>query len=128
MDLVMPRFRYRYVEIENRRVLCIEEDGEIIHEVRNVRDFYQMFGYQPESLHPDMLPDEFIWFQYVNNTPADFTSRIQRHIMEYLKLHSEAFNRKYGAIYDRLIAIHEAQNAKRGASCFACKRCGTGGP
>ncbi len=125
MGVSMPRFSYHFAARGNRRVLCIEEGGEIIHEIGDLKDFYQTFGYQPESLHADMLPDEFVWSEYINNASADFASCIQMHIIEYLRRHCEVFNEKYGAIYDQLVAAHEELKLKRGMACFACKAAGT---
>jgi hypothetical protein len=120
MSDTMPRFSYRFVTKANRRVLCIEEGGKVIHNVTDVSGFYRVFGYRPESTHANVLPDEFIWSEYVANSSADFSPCVQMHIVEYLKDHSEAFNEQYGAIYDQLVAMHEELRASRGA-CFACK-------
>lgn len=121
MSDAMPRFTYRFVTRSNRRVLCIEEGGRIIHEVSHALGFYEVFGYRPESIHADILPDEFIWSEYVANAAADFSPCVQIHIVEYLREHSEAFNARYGAIYDKLVAMHDELRASKGASCFACR-------
>jgi hypothetical protein len=121
MSDAMPRFSYRFVTQSNRRVLCIEEDGRVIHEVTDVMAFYEVFGYRRESTHTDMLPDEVIWSEYVANSSADFSHCVQMHLVQYLKEHSEAFNARYGAIYDKLVAMHEELRASRGVSCFACR-------
>ncbi len=120
MSDAVPHFNYRFVTRSNRRVLCIEEGGRVIHEVSHAMGFYQVFGFRPESMHADMLPDEFIWAEYVANASADFSPCIQMHIIEYLKEHSETFNERYGAIYDKLVAKHQEMKTARGTSCFAC--------
>lgn len=121
MSDTMPRFSYRFVTRSNRRVLCIEEGGRVIHEVTDVPGFYQAFGYRPESTHADMLPDEFIWSEYIANPSGDFSGCVQIHIVEYLKAHSRTFNECYGAIYDQLVAMHEEHKAHSGVVCFACR-------
>ena len=127
MSDALPHFKYRFVTRANRRVLCIEEGGQVIHEVTNARDFYEVFGYRPESAHSDMLPDEFIWSEYVANSAADFSPCVQMHIVQYLRAHSDAFNERYGAIYDRLVAVHEELKTSRGAACVACRVSGASG-
>lgn len=121
MSVEMPRFSYRFVTRSNRRVLCIEEGGHVIHEVGDLMGFYKVFGYRPETTHANVLPDEFIWSEYVSKSSADFSPCIQMHIVEYLKAHSDIFNEKYGAIYDKLVARHKELKETRGTSCFACR-------
>jgi hypothetical protein len=124
MSDAMPRFSYRFVTRSNRRVLCIEESGHVIHEVSDVMGFYRVFGYRPETTHANVLPDEFIWSEYISKSSADFSPCIQMHIVEYLKAHSDIFNEKYGGLYDRLVAAHKELKEARGTACFACQALG----
>lgn len=117
----MPRFTYRYANVLNRRVPCIEADGKIIHEIRNLDEFYGMFGYTPDSGREGLLPDEFIWAEYINSADADFSPCIQMHIAEYLRKHSEAFNKEYGDCWDSWVANHAKFREKTGVPCVACR-------
>ncbi len=118
----MPRFKYRYANLLNRRVPCIEAEGKIIHEIRNLDEFYGMFGYTPDASRAGLLPDEFIWAEYINNADSDFSPCIQMHIAEYLKKHSDAFNQAYGDRWDRWVAEHDKLRGSRGALCVVCRR------
>ncbi len=119
----MPRFRYRFVTIQNRRVPCIEADGKIIHEIGDLDEFYRAFGYTPEASRAGLLPDEFIWTEYINGSDVDFSPCVQMHIAEYLKQHSEVFNRQYGDRWESAVAAHAELREKRGGvHCFACRK------
>lgn len=121
MQDAMPHFRYRFVNILNRRVPCIEAGGKIVHEISSLEEFYGMFGYTPETSRSGILPDEFIWAEYINNPDADFSLCIQMHIAEYLRKHSEAFNKEYGDRWESWVAAHAELREKRGAACPACR-------
>lgn len=119
----MPRFRYRFITIQNRRVPCIEADGKIIHEIADLDEFYRAFGYTPEASRAGVLPDEFIWAEYINSTDADFSPCIQMLIAEYLMQQSEAFANQYRDRWECIVVTHAELRDKRGGTrCFACRK------
>lgn len=121
MSSVMPHFKFHYVDVSGSRVLCIETGGRIIHEILNLQEFYRVFGYRAQPEQPDELPDEFIWSEYVNNPAADFSSCIQMHIVDYLKKHSDVFNKEFAEQYENWVAEHAEVRSKMGISCIACR-------
>jgi len=117
----MPYFKYRYVNILNKRIPCIETGGKIIHEIRDLEEFYRMFGYTPQASKAGLLPDEFIWSEYTNNAAADYSSCIQMHIVEYLGKHSDTFRQEYGTRWQNWLADHAKSREARGGGCVACR-------
>ncbi len=123
MSNVMPHFKFHYVDISGKRTLCIEAAGRILYEIPDQDEFYRIFGYRDNpAAQPDMLPDEFIWMEYVNNSSENFNSCIQAHILEYLKAHSISFNREFGPQCDQWLAEHAQSRAQSGVFCVACRR------
>ncbi len=118
---VIPHFKFHYLDISGRRTLCIETGGRIIHEISNLHEFYDVFGYPGKSGQADQLPDEFIWSEYVNNPQADFSDCIQVHIVEYLKKHSEIFNTEFGERCENWLADHVKTRSANGTACIACR-------
>lgn len=122
MSDVIPHFKFHYVDISGRRLLRIEAGGKVFHDVENLKEFYQVFGYGADpEMHTDVLPDEFIWAEYINNPQADFSSCIQVHIIEYLNAHSEAFQSEYGKHFGKWMDDHANAKAKSGVLCVACR-------
>ncbi len=122
MSSVMPHFKFRFADISGARVLCVESGGKIFCEVPRPSEFYHVFGYPADpAQQPGLLPDEFLWTEYVNNPKADFSSCMQIHIIEYLKKHSELFMTEFGEHCDKWIADHVTLREKKGISCIACR-------
>ncbi|MBI3481129.1 MAG: hypothetical protein HY016_12375 [Nitrosomonadales bacterium] len=121
MQKSKPYFKYRQASHANNYVASIEVDGEVLHKIENFDEFYKTFGYTQESRSAGVLPDEFIWSEYINNTAADFTACCQMHIIEYLRMHSASFNEEYGEHYESWQAAHAEIRKKRGMACVACK-------
>lgn len=120
MQNPMPYFKYRFVNISNKRVPCIETGGRIIHEIRNLDEFYKMFGYTREVSKAGLLPDEFIWSEYIKDSNEEFSDCLQMHIVQYLRMYSKEFNREYGDQADAWLAEHINAKARRGIVC-KCK-------
>jgi len=117
----VPHLKYRFLAVSSRRVPCIEAGGKVIHEIQHLPEFYGMFGYTLDAGKSGLLPDEFIWAEYINQHDAAFAPCIQIHIIEYLLKHSDTFKAEYGARCEKLLADHAAIRAKRGIACTACK-------
>jgi hypothetical protein len=120
MSDVMPYFKFHYVDISGRRTLCIETGGRVLHEVINLPEFYEVFGYRAKSGDADQLPDEFIWSEYTNNPLVDLSSCVQVLILKYLKQHSPGFEEEFGEHYQTWIAEHEKFRTQNGINCIAC--------
>ncbi len=122
MSSVMPHFKFGFTNISGARVLCIESGGKVLCEVSDPGEFYRVFGYRADpAQQPDLLPDEFLWAEYVNNPVADFSACLQIHIVDYLRKHSPSFMQEFGKHYEQWIADHASLRATRGKSCIACR-------
>lgn len=117
----VPHFKYHSASIANRQAASIEVEGKAIHKIENPDKFYKEFGYTQDMARAGILPDEFIWSEYTNNSSADFTACIQIHIIEYLIKHSETFRKTYGEKCEGWLAAHEAEAAAKGIACVACR-------
>lgn len=121
MHSLIPHFKYRFATISNKLVACIESDKKVIHEILNLDEFYSVFGYTQEISQTGVLPDEFIWAEYIKGSSADFSSCIQIHIIEYLRKYSDTFQKEYGSQCDSWIAAHNEVMVEKGAACVACR-------
>ena len=100
---------YRHIVL-GEESLCFIEDLEA---------FYYSLGYTPEMRKSGLLPDEFVWEEYVNN--SGYSVCLQKHIMDYLHAHSPLFNETYGEHYARFVEEHAAERMARGNACAGCK-------
>jgi hypothetical protein len=89
--------------------LCFIEDTDA---------FYRSLGYTREAAKT-LLPDEFIWEEYVNK--PGYSLCLQKHILDYLSAHSEKFTELYSELYESFVEEHESTLSARGASCAGCK-------
>jgi len=107
--LSSPHHRhYRHIVL-GKESLCFIEDTDA---------FYRSLGYTTE-LAKNLLPDEFIWEEYVNK--PSYSLCLQKHILDYLSAHSDKFNEMYGELYENFVAEHESARIARGTACVGCK-------
>jgi hypothetical protein len=99
----------------------IEIDGEFIHDIKNLDEFYRAFGYSVEIAKAGILPDEFIWTEYIKDAPLAFTNCLQIHIIEYLLKHSDTFREKYRENCADWISAHVEAVTARGVLCATCR-------
>ena len=117
----IPHFKYRKINGYGKNLICIEVDGKVIHEVQNLYDFYKTFGFTEELGKSGILPEEFIWTEYVKDNEANYFACTQMHIIDYLKRFSELFRETYGAQCDSWIAAYAKSTATRDKKCVSCK-------
>ena len=92
----IPKFKYHLSNPCSEKYRGIEVNGEIIHWIENTDKFVELFGYTQDMRKTGVLPEEFIWNEYINKRDFDFTACIQVQIIEYLRVHSQKFLQKYG--------------------------------
>ncbi len=119
--MTMPHFKYHLTNVSRMNFGCIEVAGEVIHKIDNVDEFYKEFGYTPDIRKAGVLPDEYVWDEYINNATVNNAACLQMHIIEYLIKHSESFRRKYGVQCESWIADHAKETVARGVACAACR-------
>jgi hypothetical protein len=104
MSNLIPFFKYRNPTAANRYVACIEFQGEVIHQILNPEEFYATLGYTQEMNKAGVLPEEFIWDEYIRDSTASSLARYQMQIIKYLEKHSDTFRNKFGNIYGAWLA------------------------
>jgi hypothetical protein len=119
IPMVIPHFKYTSPKQSNNLTARIEVGVRIIHVIEDLSEFYKVFGYSLDMAKAGVLPDEFIWEEYIKN--SDYTACMQMRIIEYLRMHSDAFMKEFGDQCDKWISVHEAIRAETGMECVACR-------
>ena len=88
----VPHFNYHLSNPLSTRFGCVEMDGEVIHRIVNVDEFYHEFGYTPDMMKAGVLPEEYIWTKYIQNATCNFVVCLQIRIIKYLIKHSEKYS------------------------------------
>ena len=87
--------------------------------IEDIDAFYKLLGYTDQKAKAGLLPEEFIWEEYINN--SGYSVCLQKHIMDYLYDHSPKFVEDYGEQYERFVEEHEKARLARGSACSGCK-------
>jgi len=87
----VPIFDYHLANPLSMQFRCVEMDGKIIHKINNINEFYHEFGYTPDMMKAGVLPEEYIWDKYIQNSTYNFMICIQIRIIQYLIKHSEEY-------------------------------------
>lgn len=121
-QITLPRFKYHCTKPSDSLFGCIEADGKVLCRVTNLDEFYATFGYSAEVRQQGILPDEFIWGEYIKGDNAKkFSTCMQVHIVEYLLAHSPTFVEQYGAQSRELLAAHVQEKLTNTEACAACR-------
>ncbi|NQY27112.1 MAG: hypothetical protein HRT92_08030 [Piscirickettsiaceae bacterium] len=97
----------------------IVHDGKKLHYIQNVREFYYTLGYTDNMARANILPDEFVWDEYTNN--SGYSVCLQKHILDYLNKYSPTFYEDYGDAYNAFEKEHNDFRIARGDSCAGCR-------
>lgn len=117
----MPHFKYIPANVARRQAAHIKTGGNTIYRIENSNEYFKEFGYTEDMAMAGVLPDEFIWAEYVQNNSAHFTACIQTHIIRYLIKHSDVFRKTFGEQSATWLATHAAEKCSKGITCVACK-------
>jgi len=115
-----PIFKFNLSNFHEKNYRHIEVAGTSIHQIFNTEAFYAEFGYTEDIKKSGLMPEEFIWTEYIKDG-KNRPSCIQMHIVEYLNKHSKTFKQKYGHLYAQWRADHELEKIKATELCAACK-------
>ncbi len=99
----------------------ITVDGEFLHKIENPKEFYEAFGYTFDLAMAGILPDEFIWDEYIKDNPVVYADCLQIHFIGYLKKYSAVFRETYGEQCESWIETHANAAAARGTLCAVCR-------
>jgi hypothetical protein len=117
----MPHFEYHITNPYHMNFGCIEADGQVIHRICNTDEFYEEFGYTAGMRKAGVVPEEFIWDEYIQNIAIQSADCIKIHIVKYLIKHSETFRGKYGDQCEGWLVAHAKETVASGIACVACK-------
>lgn len=112
-----PHFDYHLANPSSTRFGFIEMDGEMIHKIGNIDDFYHEFGFTPAMNKTGVLPEEFVWTEFIRDVTFNYVPCIQIRIIKYLVKHSE----KYREQCESLLADYVKGTVARSVSCAACR-------
>lgn len=112
----VPYIKYHLANPLSMHFRCVEMEGEVIHRIENIDEFYYEFGYTPDMLKAGVLPEEYIWAKYIQNTACNFTVCIQIRILKYLINHSD----KYGEQCKVWLDTYLKESVAKAATCASC--------
>jgi hypothetical protein len=115
----IPELSYSRPTASNGHRGWIEADGKVVHEVVKTDEFYKVFGFTQEMARSGILPDEFIWEEYLRS-PA-LTACFQKHLVEYLLAFSPPFKEKHGEQCELWLAENIHVRAPSRRFCATCK-------
>jgi hypothetical protein len=121
MDITIPHIKHCTRAGSNKHFGFIEVDGNSIHEIENLDEFYKAFGYSTDIAKAGILPDEFMWDEYIRDTAVNFNSCFQIHLIEYLFKHSDPFREKYGKQFESWIEAYAETLITD--ECMLCATC-----
>ncbi len=110
----IPHFKFHIKSSANKFKGRIELKGEVIHEISDFGEFYRACGYTKSMAKKGVLPDDYIWETFFQNTDRNCTSCFQLHLIEYLLKYSDTFTKKFRHKCDELIEAH----AEKRKACF----------
>lgn len=113
----VPYFNYHLANPLSMRFGCVEMDGEIIHRIANIDEFYHEFGFTPGMSKAGVLPEEYIWAKYIQNATCNFVVCIQIRIIKYLIKHSE----EYGEQCKVWLDAYLKETVAKAAACADCR-------
>ncbi len=121
MQNKIPHFKHCTKGGSNSQYGFIGVNGRFLHKVENMAEFYRTFGYTADMAKAGILPEEFIWDEYIKDAPVAYTDCMQIHIIEYLQKHSAEFQKRYGEQFKSWVAAHVEAVTARGILCATCR-------
>jgi len=78
-------------------------------------------GYTDDMGRAGVLPDEFIWAEFVKDNSDRSAACLQANIIEYLNKYSDTFRREYGHKYTEWHGICTSDKLRDSADCIDCR-------
>jgi hypothetical protein len=120
MHSTVPHFKYSSKDPAHRHLGFIELDKDVVHWIDDLETFYQAFGYSNDMRKWGVLPDDYIWEEFLCDIKEESSACFQIHIIEYLLTHSSSFVNEYGHQCDAWIAALNREIAANGKECRNC--------
>ena len=122
-QIQVPHFKYHSKDPAQRHFGIIELDHAEKYWIDDLDHFYQSFGYSSDMRKWGVLPDEFIWEEYLSDPVKSNKPCFQLHILEYLIKYSTEFLKMHMHEYDDWIATLAKAKASSGDENCVCKAC-----
>jgi hypothetical protein len=118
LAMTLPNLSFHQTKQAKAYCGVIEENGVEIYRVTHLEEFYRTYGYSQDMQKTGLLPDEFIWEEYIKK---NCSSCLKIHMIRYLVGHSETFRKKYADQYTQWLETHAQERADKNLRCFTCK-------
>ena len=121
MTQTLPDITYNLSNPASHKFRGIEVNGEIVHRIEDIDEFYGIFGYSSDMKKAGVLPEEFIWNQHTKHAKTNFAICKLIQLIEYLRFQSPQFLQKYGDKCDEWLTALEKMRAPDYEECASCK-------
>ena len=119
-EIQIPHFKYYSKDPAHRHLGFIKLEKDVIYWIDDLDDFYQAFGYSKDMREWGVLPDDFMWEEYLCDTKGQYSACFQMHIIEYLLKHSPSFVNEFGRQCDVWIAAYNKDVCANSQVCRTC--------
>jgi hypothetical protein len=117
----LPNIIYNLSNPASEKFRGIEVNGEVLHWIEDIDEFYGIFGYSSDMRKAGVLPEEFIWDEYTRYAKSNFAVCKLIQLIEYLRFQSPEFLRKYGNRCEEWLTGLEKMRAPDHEECAICK-------
>jgi hypothetical protein len=115
----IPKFKYGSRDANKNYV--IELEGEVVHRIEDIKEFYQALGYSEDIAKAGLLPDEYIWEKFIKDAETKCHQCFQLHIFKYLHQQSARFREIYQANLEEWSTVLAMAKLCGTAHCPSCK-------
>jgi hypothetical protein len=116
----VPYFKYSSKDPSQKHLGSIEFEADVIHWIDDLDAFYQAFGYSNDMRKWGVLPDDYLWEEYLCDVKRERSACFQIHVIEYLLKYSPSFVNEYGFQCDAWIEALDKELHSNGKECRAC--------
>ena len=120
MQPQIPHFKYSSKDPAHQHLGFIEDEREVVYWIDDLDEFYQAFGYSDDMRKWGVLPDDYLWEEFLCDSKSKYSACFQIHIIEYLLKHSPLFVNEHWHQCDNWIAALNKELSSNGTECHTC--------
>ena len=117
----LPNITYSLSNPISEKYRGIEVNGEVIHWIEDIDEFYGIFGFSSDMRNAGLIPEEFISNEYANFAQSNFTACKLIQLIEYLRFQSPQFLQKYGNKCEEWLTALAKMRTANPEVCSICK-------
>lgn len=121
MKQTLPNITYNLSNPISEKYRGIEINGEVIHWIEDIDEFYGIFGFSSDMRKAGVIPEEFISNEYTKYVQSNFTVCKLIQLIEYLRFQSPKFLQKYGNKCEGWLAALAKMRVPDPQVCSICK-------